>query len=256
MIQEKAAIFIDNSNIFKGILKFSKMQGKGLRFRWDKLIEMLEAQEPGLDVYSRHFFASLPASDASKVRNRPIEDQSAQVGFYKAIQEPPLNFQLHGIPLKNRQKLCRSAMIHAFNKCRDAHNGYLMCKCRIDIEECKACTVKYQESYEKGVDVALATQLIISCSMNSTVPHRIILVSGDGDYIEAVRHARQVLGKNVQIVSWKFAFSRELEKVANKPTLYIEDHWETLCEEKKGKQQTVEFETEVIEDLDVLELPT
>lgn len=263
MIKEKAAIFIDNSNIFKGIMAHTRRlqingkleNGKSLRFRWDKMIEMLEAQDSGIDIYSRHFFASQHNTDTSKFSNRPTEEQSAQSGFYKAIQEPPLNFQLHGISLKNRMKRCGPIMTHTFRKCLEANNGNLNCGCKVNSDECKDCKVAYKEFYEKGVDVALATQLIISCSMNSTVPHRIILVSGDGDYIEAVRYVRQVLGKNVQLVSWSFALSYDLKKVANKQTIYLDDHWKQLCDERE-RPQTEEIATVAIEDLDTLEIQT
>ncbi len=266
MIKEKAAIFIDNSNVFKGFIKQTQIlwkskeldSGKFLRFRWDKLIEALEAQESGIDIYSRHFFASI-RPDVNKFRNRSSDEQvvesyrqSAQSGFYKKLQEPPLHFTLHDVPLKNRELYCGTLMKKAAKKCSEANN--LECGCAVNIDKCKDCKSRYQEFYEKGVDVALATQLIISCSMNLTVPQRIILVSGDGDYVAAVRHVRQVMGKNVQIVSWKFALSRDLEKLANKPTIYLDDHWKQLCEVKKERPQTEEIEADVIEDLDVLEM--
>jgi hypothetical protein len=37
----------------------------------------------------------------------------------------------------------------------------------------------------------------------------------------------------VQIVSWKRALSKELEKLANKDTIILDDHWEGLCERRR-----------------------
>ena len=98
MTVEKAAMFVDNSNIFKGMQSFSRYlvktrklnKGQYLRMRWEKVIKLLESQNGGLDIYSRHFFASLPpAADISMLRKRPTEEEwdnlvrkSAQTGLY------------------------------------------------------------------------------------------------------------------------------------------------------------------------------
>jgi hypothetical protein len=63
MAREKAAVFVDNSNIFKGMYSYSRWlvkqgmlrEGQYLRMRWDTLLEMLEAQDGGLDIFARHF---------------------------------------------------------------------------------------------------------------------------------------------------------------------------------------------------------
>ena len=68
MSLDKAAIFVDNSNIFKGMSSFSRVLVKSgglkpdefLRMRWDRLVTKLEQQDGGLDIFARHFFASLP----------------------------------------------------------------------------------------------------------------------------------------------------------------------------------------------------
>lgn len=82
----------------------------------------------------------------------------------------------------------------------------------------------------KGVDVALAAELVIFGGVMSTGLDRIILVAGDGDYKEAVRFVRRKVGKDVQIVSWRRALSNELIKLANRPTIFLDDHWMALCE--------------------------
>ena len=80
MSMDKAAIFIDNSNIFKGTQSFSHYlykkgdlnKGQYLRVNWDRVISMLESQPDGLDIFARHFFASLPpAADVSRLKSCP-----------------------------------------------------------------------------------------------------------------------------------------------------------------------------------------
>ncbi|MDD5065541.1 MAG: NYN domain-containing protein [bacterium] len=246
MSKEKAAIFVDNSNIFIGLFKFSKfLRKKGeikeneyIRIKWEKILELLEAQNSGLDIYARHFFASLPpAADIRSLKHRPTEEEwdelvnkSAQSGFYRVIQNPPFNFTLHGIPLRFADVYCRTKMRQAYFKCKDAQKGNIQCGVNIDPEKCYSCDYKYLFKYEKGVDVALAVQLILFSSQRSSNIDRIILVAGDGDYKEAAKFIRQEMGKDFQIVSWKYSLSKELEKISNISSIYLEDNWKNLCE--------------------------
>jgi len=217
------------------------MRGQFLRVRWDKVLNMLEAQNGGIDVYARHFFASLPpAADVNKLTRRPTEDEwhelvkrSAQSGFYKAIQDPPLNFTLHGVPLRFADIYCKRKIKEAYFKCQDAQNREKGCELSLNIEECNKCENKFLHKYEKGVDVALAVELVIFGGLKQGALDRIILVAGDGDYHEALKYVRREVGKDVQIVTWRKALSRDLAKLANKPIVYFDDHWKDLCEIKK-----------------------
>jgi hypothetical protein len=249
MPTEKAAMFVDNSNIFQGMYTYSGQlrkagrlrSGQYLRVRWDKLVALLESQDGGLDIYARHFFASLPpAADVSRLKHRPTEDQweemvkkSAQSGFYRVIQDPPFNFTLHGIPLRFSEVKCRLRMRQAYFKCLNAYAGKLGCSVSVNPDECYACKKQFLHKYEKGVDVALASQLVIFGGIKGAGLNRVILVAGDGDYREAVRFVRREVGKDVQIVSWRMALSKELEKLANKPTMILDDIWETVCQVRK-----------------------
>ncbi len=246
MAKEKAAVFVDNSNIFKGTQQFSTHLRKSgrlpenryLSIRWDNLLDILEGQNGGIDVFARHFFASLPpAADVSKLTKRPTEDewntlvkQSAQTGFYKAIQGPPCNFVLHGIPLRFADVLCRNKTKQAYYRCRDSQGGVIKCKLSLDLDQCYSCDRKFLFKYEKGVDVALAVALTIFSGVGQTALDRVILVAGDGDYKEAVRQVRQQVGRDVQIVSWRKPLSKELEQLSNKPPLILDEFWEQVCD--------------------------
>ena len=248
MAKEKAVLFVDNSNIFKGRQAFSKQlykqgklrKGEYLRVRWDKLLHHLEQQDAGIDIYARHFFASLPpAADVSQLKHRPTEEEwadlvkrSAQSGFYKAIQDPPHNFTLHAVPLRFADIYCKNKIKQAYKNCSDAQGGHVNCKLVIDADECYNCKHKFLFKYEKGVDVSLAVQLVLFGGLKGSNLDRIILVAGDGDYLEALRYVRRDVGKDVQIVTWRRALSRELAKIANKPILFLDDYWQKLCEKK------------------------
>jgi hypothetical protein len=249
MATEKAVMFVDNSNIFKGMDAFTRylrrigtlQEQQYLRIKWDSLIRILESQDSGLDIFARHFFASLPpAANVSKLRHRPTEDEweklvreSAQTGFYKIIQDPPFNFTLHAVPLRFAEVRCGIRMRQAYYKCLNAYDGKLQCKLSLDPDECYGCEKSFLFKYEKGVDVALAAELVIFGAMKAVGFQRIILVAGDGDYKEAIRYLRRDLGKDVQIVSWKAALSKELVKLKNKDTIILDDHWEELCERRR-----------------------
>jgi|GEM_PF-4439300 len=246
MQKEKAAMFIDNSNIFLGMQKFGKFlikngilqEGKYLRMNWTRLIDYLEKQDGGIDIFARHFFASLPpAADVGKLKKRPTEEEwselvkkSAQSGFYKAVQEPPYNFTMHGIPLRFAEVFCNKKIIQAHYKCKESQGGDFKCNLKINLDECKECLHKFLLKYEKGVDVALAVQLIIFGVTKEKNVDRIILVAGDGDYQEAAKYIRKELGKDFQIVSWGKSLSRDLSKIGNKQTIVLDDHWKDFCE--------------------------
>jgi hypothetical protein len=247
--KEKAAIFVDNSNIFKGRQAFSNYlykqgklnKGQFLRVRWDMLLNILEEQNNGIDIYARHFFASLPpAADVSRLTHRPTDEEwqelikrSAQSGFFKVIQNPPYNFKLHGIPLRFADIYCKSRIKQAYYKCQNAQNGEIKCKLYLNIDECNNCKNKFLFKYEKGVDVALAVELVIFGGLKGSGLDRVILVGGDGDYQEALKYVRHDVGKDVQIVTWRKALSRDLAKISNKPIIYLDDYWEKICELKK-----------------------
>lgn len=200
---------------------------------------MLEGQNGGLDIFARHFFASLPpAANVTYMKTRPTEEQwadlvkkSAQSGFYKAIQNPPFNFTVHAVPLKFAMVNWRNKIKQAYYRCCDSSKDRKRtCSLNLSLDECYKCKNKFLFKYEKGVDVALPAQMILFVTRNLSNLHRVILVAGDGDYKESARYIRQEAGKDLQIVSWRQSLSRDLEKLANKEIIMLDDHWEKLCE--------------------------
>jgi len=100
----------------------------------------------------------------------------------------------------------------------------------LDPEQCRTCEKTFLLKYEKGVDVALAAQLVIFGSSRTMSFDRVILVAGEGDYQEATRFCRQELGKDLQLVCWRRSLSKELQKLANKDTVFLDDIWQSVFE--------------------------
>lgn len=266
MPKEKAAIFVDNSNIFWGLEGFSRslqQQGKigrdeVLRIDWSKLLEFLEHKFGERDIFARHFFASIPPrGDVEKLDRRPTEEewqdlirQSAQSGFYRAIQEKDCGgFELHPIPLRRADVFCRRLIRPAIKRCLEASGGKLECTAQIDLDECKKCTKTYLKTWEKGLDVALSVELVRFVTSSNPLD-TVIIAAGDGDYKEAARYARTERGKNVQIVSWASALAADLEEVANKPTVILEECWDVLCFRRAYREVRDEVPVEVAEELE------
>jgi len=73
---------------------------------------------------------------------------------------------------------------------------------------------------EKGVDVALATKLLVLA--NNRAFDTAILLSGDKDYLETVK-AVKALGLRVEIVSWRASLSHELADESSAEVIYLDD---------------------------------
>jgi uncharacterized LabA/DUF88 family protein len=70
--------------------------------------------------------------------------------------------------------------------------------------------------FQKGVDVALATELLALCMQNAY--DTAIIVSGDSDYAHAIERVK-LTGKNVHCASWRSCLSSDLRMVADKVIL-------------------------------------
>jgi uncharacterized LabA/DUF88 family protein len=87
-----------------------------------------------------------------------------------------------------------------------------------------------REGGEKGVDVALAVDLLLSAA--GGIYDEAVLVSGDGDLARAVEAARE-LGFPVRVVQFQDAIARELAAVAAEVELLDGLDWEELRERKE-----------------------
>jgi uncharacterized LabA/DUF88 family protein len=85
---------------------------------------------------------------------------------------------------------------------------------------CGKCNHSQTMPAEKGVDVGLATKMLM-LGINRAY-ETAVLVSGDRDYLETVKFIKG-LGLRVEIVSWRNGLSNELGAESSAPVLYLDD---------------------------------
>ena len=112
-----------------------------------------------------------------------------QTGFYKMLKND-LHYEMTVFPLGNKTVRC--------HKCGDTRRSYS----------------------EKGIDVALATKLLVLA--NNRAFETALLVSGDKDYLETVK-AVKALGLRVEVVSWKRSLSGDLGQESSRNVIFLDD---------------------------------
>jgi uncharacterized LabA/DUF88 family protein len=85
--------------------------------------------------------------------------------------------------------------------------------------KCQNCNTSWTTKTEKGVDVGLATKMLI-LGMNRAY-ETAILVSGDGDYAETVGVIKN-LGLRVEVIGWQGTISNGLNKASSTPVVYLD----------------------------------
>lgn len=85
---------------------------------------------------------------------------------------------------------------------------------------CKNCDTSRREYTEKGVDVAIATQMLTH-AINRAFDTA-ILVSGDKDYLDTIRTIKN-LGLRVEIVAFRNSLSRELKNESSGAPIILDD---------------------------------
>lgn len=84
---------------------------------------------------------------------------------------------------------------------------------------CPSCSNTHITPAEKGVDVGVATKLLM-LGVNRAY-ETAILVAGDKDYLETVRFIKN-LGLRVEIVSWQKSLSSDLAAESSAPVLLLD----------------------------------
>jgi uncharacterized LabA/DUF88 family protein len=112
-----------------------------------------------------------------------------QTGFYKMLKND-LHYEMTVFPLGSKTVRCQ--------KCGDSRRSYT----------------------EKGIDVALATKLLVLG--NNRAFETAILVSGDKDYLETVKAVKS-MGMRVEVVSWRRSLSQELAQESSINAILLDD---------------------------------
>lgn len=84
---------------------------------------------------------------------------------------------------------------------------------------CSNCNFKEVLPAEKGVDVGLATKMLM-LAINQAF-ETAILVAGDRDYLETVKYVKG-MGLRVEIIAWRNHLSDGLAAESSAPVLYLE----------------------------------
>ena len=90
---------------------------------------------------------------------------------------------------------------------------------------CPQCDHKHTMPAEKGVDVGLATKMLM-LGINQAY-ETAILVAGDRDYLETVKFLKG-LGLRVEIIAWRDCLSSDLAAESSAPVAYFDDLKEEL----------------------------
>jgi uncharacterized LabA/DUF88 family protein len=85
---------------------------------------------------------------------------------------------------------------------------------------CKKCGSNWRTATEKGIDVAIANRMLTHAITKAF--DTAILVSGDKDYLEAVRTVKN-MGLRVEVVSFRRSLSQELSNESSAPVLLLDD---------------------------------
>lgn len=85
---------------------------------------------------------------------------------------------------------------------------------------CENCDQTHTTLVEKGVDIGLATKMLM-LAINQAF-ETAILVSGDRDYLETVKYIKG-MGFRVEVISWRSGLSDAMEAESSAPVLYLDN---------------------------------
>lgn len=99
---------------------------------------------------------------------------------------------------------------------------------------CKQCHNEETVAAEKGVDVGVATRMLM-LGMNRAY-ETAILVAGDRDYLEPVQFLKGQ-GLRVEVVSWRRSLSNEISDESSAPVLLLDDLKNEIAKREKNPSQ-------------------
>lgn len=109
---------------------------------------------------------------------------------------------------------------------------YLQKRYKINfLNKIKSQILIYEEEYQKGVDVALVTELLRMAREN--VYDTAIVVSGDNDFSNAIECVKS-MGKRVEVASFKNSLGYDIKQTADK-LIFLDNYLNEIKKEKKQK---------------------
>jgi uncharacterized LabA/DUF88 family protein len=150
---ERLMIFVDGQNLLYGCNSYEQ----GFKWDIDAFIGLLTNLEPNRKLVQPYYYASIAPIDRNRVddEGNPIDDEARyrkQQMFYNVVRQK----------FKTEIKTTQIQSVH-----------------------CPNCKTSFKKPKEKGVDVALAADLL---TFGLTNDYDVaILVSGDADYLPALK---------------------------------------------------------------------
>lgn len=201
--EEKLMIFIDGQNLLYGCIEFAREKKPGYEFKYreEDLLKLLSALKPNRKLVQTRFYTGI-----SKQNRQRYEKQRKKLDF--------LEFKLKWVVDRKE----------AFTY------PYYCPRCRHDSKEvqleCPSCGLKLVTTENKGVDVSLATDLLLYGLVGPSQGGYdvAILVSGDRDFAPVIkklneRHPEAV----VEVAQFSKLISNELRNTA-KAVYPLESH--------------------------------
>lgn len=212
-MSDKIMIFIDGANIFNSIRDINyelqkenekhpqNERKEDIKIDYIKLIKEISANR---EVIRTYLFEGV---------KEPI--QPAKEAFFNALRQQGITVITR--PLRERELNCVKCNLFRTlkeqNPNRDIFN-----------KNDEGQLVIFQQEYQKGVDVALVTELLRMA--REDVYGTAIVVSGDNDYKNAIECVKS-MGKRVEVASFKRALGRDLKEVADK-LIFLDNYLEKI----------------------------
>jgi len=194
------AVFIDGSNLYHNAI-----EARGSQLSHTDFSDLFSQIETLFDVHEIRFYDSL--------KNRSIEPEKSaqQLVFHTELRKLSPKVKVRILPLMYRTNI-RQADVS-----RSANNVGIIDECRNLLWTFLVDLKVVTRTKEKGVDVLIAVELI---ELPRTTSHAewAILVSGDGDFCPAVKLARS-LGLRVLNLHTYSGSSSELRDACNNHAL-------------------------------------
>lgn len=169
---DRLMVFIDGQNLLYACDKFAKSHGQRNRFLCDeqKLEQYLVSLQPGRRHVQTRFYTAILVPDPARGKS-DVDRYDRQFKKHKAL-ETRLKWYVFSKKTRSYPFLCPRCRWYG----------------RQTPVECQVCHTKLSDVKNKGVDVAMATDLLLyGMSQDASSYDVAMIVSGDNDFVPVIR---------------------------------------------------------------------
>lgn len=178
MNKKRIAIFIDGGNFYHLVIK--KLRISELRFDFEQFVLFLAQENEVIQEWKRYYVGTVREKEGDEHSKKSM---SRQTKFFAQLKKT--NWQLRTNKLKTRiEKITVDSRMKDYEKLKS-----------INISE-----IVYERKREKGIDVMLATDLVVGAVENTY--DMAIVVSSDADLLPAIEWVRKTKNKQVMYVGF------------------------------------------------------